>query len=524
MPARVAAPDTPPAEVAVSAPSTEQRAALRTALKRTAGALQSAEIPFALAGSYALWVHGAAEPDHDADFVVTEDAVEDAAQALAAAGFSVTRPPEGWLFKAEADGVVIDLLHRLAGDVVDEGFLARAPVVEVLAVQMPVLTPTDVLSGQLRAMREHYCDFGAVLPGVRSVREQVDWPRLRAETADSPFARAFLLLCDLLGLTDRRPGGGGRPVAPTPATTAKPATCQPVQVSARADSRSVAPVVQTSSTSTARTGPGGRRATTAPARLVARSDRESCAWSATGRASTQRVGGRQTGRAGGSLPEATDVVASRVGAPTPGWWRPGPARAALSAATHRGRRRRRGRRPARAPPRRAPRPAPRRGRAGRAPCRRRPPRGRPRSTARRRPAAALPSSSAGARHRGRTCTAAPRTDRSRRTRPAGPGRAAPGRLAAARPGRPPGRRRTRSTACGPSGAATSAGHEVVDGGRTCGWRSAAARSRHSVTAGRTGSSLAPTPRPSRRAAPRCCGVAARAGRRPARPGTPRARP
>jgi hypothetical protein len=174
---------------------------LRDALKRAAAALADAEVPFALAGSYALWVHGAAEPDHDVDFCVAEDAVEPAARALADAGFRIDRPPENWLFKAwSQDGVLVDLLHRLAGEVVDAELLDRALDLEVIAVRMRVLSATDVISSQLRAMNEHYCDFGAVLPAVRAVREQVDWERLRAETKQNPFAVAFLYLTELLGV------------------------------------------------------------------------------------------------------------------------------------------------------------------------------------------------------------------------------------------------------------------------------------------------------------------------------------
>ena len=35
----------------------------------------------------------------------------------------------------------------------------------------------------------------------RALREQVDWPALRAVVAHSPFARSFLALCDELGIT-----------------------------------------------------------------------------------------------------------------------------------------------------------------------------------------------------------------------------------------------------------------------------------------------------------------------------------
>ena len=66
---------------------------------------------------------------------------------------------------------------------------------------MPVLPVTLVLTQKLRALNEHYCDFAALLPGVRAVRERVDWAAVRRDTADSPFAAAFLTLADRLGIS-----------------------------------------------------------------------------------------------------------------------------------------------------------------------------------------------------------------------------------------------------------------------------------------------------------------------------------
>ena len=47
---------------------------LRDALKRAASALKAQGPEFALAGSYAIWVHGGPEPVHDVDFVVDPEA------------------------------------------------------------------------------------------------------------------------------------------------------------------------------------------------------------------------------------------------------------------------------------------------------------------------------------------------------------------------------------------------------------------------------------------------------------------
>lgn len=175
---------------------------LRDALKRAASALRAQGPDFALAGSYALWVFGGPEPVHDVDFVVAEPDTEMAAATLAEAGFRIERTPEDWLFKAcVGDDFVIDILHRLNGVPVDKDSILAADEYDVLAIRMRVLAPTDVLREKLNALNEHHCDFAALLPGVRAVREQVDWRRIRADTADNPFAAAFLVLADRLELT-----------------------------------------------------------------------------------------------------------------------------------------------------------------------------------------------------------------------------------------------------------------------------------------------------------------------------------
>ncbi|OBB71313.1 hypothetical protein A5759_23065 [Mycobacterium sp. 852014-52144_SCH5372336] len=175
---------------------------LRDALKRAASALRAQGPDFALGGSYALWVFGGPEPVHDVDFVVAEPDTEKAAATLEEAGFRVERTPEDWLFKAcVEDDFVIDVLHRLNGVPVDKETILAAEEYDVLAIRMRVLAPTEVMREKLNSLNEHHCDFAALLPAVRAVREQLDWEQLRAETADNPFASAFLMLADRLELT-----------------------------------------------------------------------------------------------------------------------------------------------------------------------------------------------------------------------------------------------------------------------------------------------------------------------------------
>lgn len=181
--------------------STPQPApALREALRCAASALKEHGPDFALAGGYALWAYGGPEPTHDVDMIVAETDVSTAATVLGKAGFRIERPPEDWLFKAHLGASMVDVLHRVNGRIVEPATLEDAEERVVLAISMPVLPPTVVFIQRLRALTEHYCDFAKLIPGARAVREQLDWDRIAAETADNAFAVAFLVLVDHLGL------------------------------------------------------------------------------------------------------------------------------------------------------------------------------------------------------------------------------------------------------------------------------------------------------------------------------------
>jgi hypothetical protein len=179
---------------------TDDQDRLREALKLVAVALKQGEVPFALAGGYALWALGAPEPHHDVDFVVAEEDRERAAEVLRERGLDVVDPPEDWLFKVFVDGAMVDLLFRLHSEPVTPDVLAGADQLEVESVQMPVLDATTLVAAKLAALDERACDLGKVIPAARAVREQVDWPRVAAEVAGNDFAEVALELLRRLGV------------------------------------------------------------------------------------------------------------------------------------------------------------------------------------------------------------------------------------------------------------------------------------------------------------------------------------
>ena len=172
--------------------------ALLQALKKAASVLKSADIPFVLAGSYAVYAHGGASSDHDVDFLIKEEDVDRTLEAMADAGLKTERPPEDWLVKAYHNGTLVDLIHRPVDREVDDDTLADGTVMKVAALSMPVLSASTLMVHKLLTFNEHYCDFSRGLPLARSLRERIDWAKVRRDTKDSPYAAAFLRLAELL--------------------------------------------------------------------------------------------------------------------------------------------------------------------------------------------------------------------------------------------------------------------------------------------------------------------------------------
>jgi hypothetical protein len=167
-------------------------------LKRVASVLKQAEVPFALGGSFAVYAHGGHSSDHDVDFLIREQDKERALAELSAVGFQVEQPPEDWLVKVFDEGRMVDLIYRPVESPVTDATLRDTVMRPVEAINMPVLSATQLMVHKLLSYTQHYCDFATGLPVARSLREQIEWDRVRELTAKSPYAEAFLVLLDRL--------------------------------------------------------------------------------------------------------------------------------------------------------------------------------------------------------------------------------------------------------------------------------------------------------------------------------------
>ncbi|MFC8373619.1 MULTISPECIES: nucleotidyltransferase family protein [unclassified Streptomyces] len=179
----------------------DRNQAILEAAKQVGAVLKRGGHLFALAGSVAVHAHGGSgNLQHDVDFCVRPEDAESVAATLREAGLTVYTPPEDWLIKATCFGQDVDIIFELAHRPVSTEMLRRARELPVESVRMPVLAPTDLLTGLLAAFSEHHCDFGAVLPIARALREKVDWERVRSDCGDEPMPAAFFFLLERLNV------------------------------------------------------------------------------------------------------------------------------------------------------------------------------------------------------------------------------------------------------------------------------------------------------------------------------------
>jgi predicted nucleotidyltransferase len=179
---------------------------LLDAMMHVAAALRDADVPYLLAGSFAIWARGGRAHDTDLDFAIKREDVERAVQALEAAGMEERPTPEEWLKKVRDGDVTVDLIHNPAGLDVDDAAMERGDDIEVNGMTFRVMGVDDVMTTKLFAFKEHYLDYESTLEMARIVREQIDWDELRRRCEDYAYAKPFFTLAEELGLIEKPTG------------------------------------------------------------------------------------------------------------------------------------------------------------------------------------------------------------------------------------------------------------------------------------------------------------------------------
>ena len=116
------------------------------ALARTVAVLRAADLPFAILGGVASAGYGRARWTKDIDVFCRPEDADRALDALAADGFEVERTNPAWIYKAFRDGVQVDVIFKGKGGIFfDEGMAKRVQTVSLVGVEVPAISPEDLI-------------------------------------------------------------------------------------------------------------------------------------------------------------------------------------------------------------------------------------------------------------------------------------------------------------------------------------------------------------------------------------------
>ncbi len=104
--------------------------------------------------------------------------------------------------KAWDGDILIDLIHHPSGLAVTDEVIERGERLNVLSIEVPVMALEDVITTKLLAITEHYIRYETLLQIARALREQIDWDAVWERTHHSPFARAFFVMLEGLGILE----------------------------------------------------------------------------------------------------------------------------------------------------------------------------------------------------------------------------------------------------------------------------------------------------------------------------------
>ncbi len=118
----------------------------RAVLDAAAGALAEKGISHLLVGGVAAATYGRPRWTHDIDILVRPVDAGLALDALAAQGFETDETFPDWLYKADRDGVGVDVIFSMPGGVLlDDDMLARSREETVAGRTVRVIAPEDML-------------------------------------------------------------------------------------------------------------------------------------------------------------------------------------------------------------------------------------------------------------------------------------------------------------------------------------------------------------------------------------------
>ena len=153
----------------------------RGVYKRALEALTKADVPFVVAGAYAIYEHtGIYRKTKDLDLFFEPTAVIEAARALHGAGFVTCLEDPHWLAKAKSGEYFVDLIYGMGNGValIDKGWIDHSRAGVLAAIPVRIAPPEELVWHRLFISERHRHDMADILHLILCVGDTFDWERL----------------------------------------------------------------------------------------------------------------------------------------------------------------------------------------------------------------------------------------------------------------------------------------------------------------------------------------------------------
>lgn len=171
----------------------EERAIYKSAL----AALTAAEVPFVVAGAYAIYEHtGIYRKTKDLDLFFEPTAVVPAARALRDAGFVTRLEDPHWLAKATSGAHFVDLIYGMGNGValIDGDWFRHSRQGMLAAIPLRIAPPEELIWHRLFISERHRHDVADILHLILCLGDTFDWERLVSRVGEHwPLLLAQLL-------------------------------------------------------------------------------------------------------------------------------------------------------------------------------------------------------------------------------------------------------------------------------------------------------------------------------------------
>jgi hypothetical protein len=158
----------------------------REIYRRALEALNAAEVPYVVAGAYAIYEHtGIYRKTKDLDLFFEPRAVVPAARALRDAGFVTRLEDPHWLAKATVGEVFVDLIYGMGNGVaqIDDDWIRHSKPGILAATPVRIAPAEELMWHRLFIGERHRHDMSDVVHLILCLGDTLDWGRImrRAE-------------------------------------------------------------------------------------------------------------------------------------------------------------------------------------------------------------------------------------------------------------------------------------------------------------------------------------------------------